>query len=214
MRTGIILAGGKSARMGHEKGLLEFEGKTFIEWVIASLTPLTDKIIISSNTEAFHHLGLPVYADMYPDTGPLGGIYTGLFHSQTDENLVIACDMPLVTSQALQALLTHADGQNIVVPSLKGDLQPLCGFYRKSIQPGLQELLMKGQLKMMDVARHFNAYELAAQEWQDGIHPFVNINTPAEFQELKDNYEHSSIAFRRSHRSDGRNPDSVGGKPV
>ncbi len=76
--TGIILAGGKSSRMGTEKGLVEINHKKMIEYSIDQLKKVTENIIIISNTNKYNYLKYPVYEDLIKDIGPIGGIYTGL----------------------------------------------------------------------------------------------------------------------------------------
>src|SRR4051812_31899843 len=102
--TGIILAGGKSSRMGYDKGLAVLNGSKMIDQVYASLKKVVDKVIIVSNTDSYNYLNVPVYQDLYKDKGPIGGIYTGLSHSTTEKNIIVACDMPFVTEAFLKQL--------------------------------------------------------------------------------------------------------------
>ncbi len=95
--TGIILAGGQSSRMGKEKGLMRWKGKTLIEHAIAILSPLCENIIISANNDHFDSFGYPVVGDLFPGCGPMGGIFSVLTKSETLNNLVIPSDTPFVT---------------------------------------------------------------------------------------------------------------------
>ncbi len=81
--TGIILAGGKSSRMGEDKGLVLLNGKPMIQYVIEALKGVVSDIIIISNNASYNKFGIPVYPDIIKDKGPVGGIFTGLHHSKT-----------------------------------------------------------------------------------------------------------------------------------
>jgi molybdenum cofactor guanylyltransferase len=183
--TGIILAGGKSSRMGFEKGLAEIQGKKMIEWVIQALEPVCQHLLIISNTNLYDYLGFPVYTDIYTDTGPLGGIYTGLKHSTTSHNLILACDMPFISSQVLQQLLLEAAGYEIVVPSIQGQWHPLCGYYHKQISDGVEELIASKVWKMQEAIRRFHYKEWPADKAGFDAQVFANINTFAELQQIQ-----------------------------
>ena len=79
--TGIILAGGKSSRMGQDKGLLMLNGRTFMSHIIEALEPVVSDIIIVSNNSDYDIYKLKRVADILKDSGPLAGLYTGLFLS-------------------------------------------------------------------------------------------------------------------------------------
>lgn len=178
--TGIILAGGKSSRMGFDKGMAAFNGRAMVTWIIDTLQAVCTHSIIISNADAYHQLGLPVYADIYTDSGPLGGIYTGLKHSTTEYNLIMACDMPYVKPELLVQLLAFAEDYSIVVPSVNGQLEPLCGFYHKSILPEMEELLQQNTRKMQHVIRQFSHKEIQIEGSSPDSQMFANINTPEQ----------------------------------
>ena len=92
--TAIILAGGKSSRMGSDKGLVLLNGKPMISYIIEILKKMQIPIIIISNNENYKQFGLPVFADIIKEKGPLGGIYTGLKNSKTESNIIVSCDVP------------------------------------------------------------------------------------------------------------------------
>ena len=103
--TGIILAGGKSSRMGEDKGLVLLNGKPMIQYVIEALKEVVSDIIIISNNASYNKFRIPVYADLIKDKGPVGGIYTGLYHSTTELNFCISCDVPMISSDFILWLL-------------------------------------------------------------------------------------------------------------
>lgn len=181
--TGIILAGGKSSRMGFEKGTAMVQGKQMIEWAIEALQPVCRHLLIVSNSDLYQNMDLPVYEDIYKDSGPLGGIYTGLNHSTTNSNLILACDMPFVTPQVLQSLLDEAHGYEIVVPSVEGKLQPLCAYYHKEISGRLEDFIQQKTLKMQLVIRQFYYKEWNVEQAGFDAHVLANINSPSELEQ-------------------------------
>ena len=88
--TGIILAGGKSSRMGEDKGFLKLNGKTFMSSIIAALNPIVGEIIIVSNNSEYDVFNLKRVADSMEDSGPLAGLYSGLLHSELKTILFLA----------------------------------------------------------------------------------------------------------------------------
>ena len=100
--TGIILAGGKSSRMGSDKALLLYRGKAFLTHVINALIPLVDDIIIVSNDERHSQFNYRRISDTIIDAGPLAGIHAGLTDSNTENNLVLSCDVPLIQTSILE----------------------------------------------------------------------------------------------------------------
>ena len=108
---GIILAGGKSSRMGSDKGLLKIENRTFVECVIDAMKPLIDEIIIVSNNPEYDQFGYHRVEDDIKDSGPLAGLYSGLKHSNTEHNLVLSSDIPLIKAEILEKLI-DADYKN------------------------------------------------------------------------------------------------------
>ena len=103
--TGFVLAGGKSSRMGKDKGLMLMNGTTMIEHSIRALTPLCTSIIIIANNNNYKNLGYQVYSDNIKDSGPLSGICTGLSLTKTNINFFTTCDSPFVNSELLSVLI-------------------------------------------------------------------------------------------------------------
>lgn len=107
--TGIIVAGGRSSRMGQDKALLQLGGVTVLERIAAVLGQVAKRVItVTRDTQQYRELGLETTTDLYPGLGPLSGIHAGLSASKTEWGIVVACDMPLVQPEILHALLAHA----------------------------------------------------------------------------------------------------------
>ena len=184
----IILAGGKSRRFGSDKALSLFRGKPLIHTVINTTREITDNIIIISNSpQKYDFLPFPVVADLIPDCGPLGGIYTGLSYSNCEKNLVLPCDMPFVTSECLNYLIANTNGNDITVPYHQNLLEPLCAVYSRSCLP-----YIKAQLEAKD-NQVFQFYPKVKTKFitftpnMAFYHPdiFYNINSREDLKKLE-----------------------------
>lgn len=182
--TGVILAGGKNSRMGREKGLLKVGGKSIIERQIEVLRSWVNDILIIHNAGLYGHLGYRVFRDMVPDCGPMGGIYTALAVSQTPKNLILSCDMPLISTELLQLILDQAEDCDIAIPRHGDKLEPLCAVYDRSCAKKFKELLDQKALKLMDALKFFKVKELTVPQEILAIQPFTNINTPEDYMKI------------------------------
>ncbi len=178
--TAIILAGGKSRRMGQDKSLLKIVGQSMIERIVEKLRPHFDELIISANeVEKYRFLDLPVIADKTPDQGPLMGILSCLEKSSNDLNFVIACDVPEPDTDLILTLLDQAEGYDIVMPQLGTDrYEPLIAAYRKSVIPHAVRILANGQrriIKLFDSTK-VRFVEKTDCQWNR------NLNTSDDYQ--------------------------------
>ena len=180
--TAIILAGGKSSRMGKDKGFVELFGKPMIVHTINNIKQVTPKIMVVANEEKYNSLGVNVYSDVYTNKGPLGGIHTGLCHSKTEWNWVIGCDMPNINPNILGYLLQHIGNSRVVVPLWKGGAEPLCAIYNRSCRTDIEKYLLKGKLKTIMALNALNANFINITEDLDFYSPylFTNLNTQQE----------------------------------
>ncbi len=181
--TGIILAGGKSSRMGTDKGLLTFKNLPLVQYCINALTPFAATIMIITANKAYDKFNVPCYADLYPDAGPLGGIHTGLHYSTTEANFVLSCDTPFITGTIIQKIQDlYQDAKSITTIVSNEKLMPTIGMYPKSLSPSLTKEIKKGNLKLTDYVlnQQYQALKLTGQESE----MLVNINTKEEYQKL------------------------------
>lgn len=184
--TGIILSGGKSSRMGREKGFCKFKGQPLVEYAIDALTPFCNSIIIVANNKQYEIFGFEVFADKVKDVGPIGGIYTGLVQSKTDDNFILSCDMPMVSHKLIEYLLLNRKHKQIVVPGFEGNIEPLCAFYRRDVFAQIKNAIDKRKYKLADFIKSTDFEELTIDEQLDFFHPllFANINSKKEIEEL------------------------------
>lgn len=147
--TGIILAGGKSSRIGSDKGFLLLSSKTFIQHIIETMQPLVHEIIIVSNNKDYDIYNLKRVNDIIENAGPLAGVYSGLHHSNTKNNLVLSCDVPLINTETLKELTDNLE-ENVDVIQLEsiGKTMPLIAVYKKHCENNFLELLQQGERRL------------------------------------------------------------------
>jgi molybdopterin-guanine dinucleotide biosynthesis protein A len=194
--TGVILVGGKSRRMGCDKAFLHIAGKTFFERVLEAFRERFDRLILVGNqAERFAGYGLPVLPDIYPGSA-LGGLYTALYHAETEYIFVSSCDIAFPDSKILLFLCSLRVGFDAVVPHSKHGFEPLFALYTKSCLGPMRNLLESGNMRIRDLypkvtVRYVQSQELARFD-RDG-RSFVNVNTPEEFTNIKRLEERSLI---------------------
>jgi molybdopterin-guanine dinucleotide biosynthesis protein A len=171
----IILAGGKSSRMGEDKGLMTLFGKPMIGYVIDRARELTSDILIVSNNEDYQRFGLQVVKDEIPDKGPLGGIYSGLKASKSTMNIILSCDVPYIKTGLLKYLLYQSEGYDVTVPIHEERIHPLIGIYSKNILPSIERNIITGKLKVTDAFKGLKLNVVEANEF-DEIE-FKNLNS-------------------------------------
>ncbi|MCA9971231.1 MAG: molybdenum cofactor guanylyltransferase [Anaerolineales bacterium] len=182
--TLAIMAGGKSSRMGQDKSFVPFEGQPMIERVLQRVAGLAaEQILITNNPDAYAHLGLPMFGDVYVDHGPLGGIHTAVRHAAHPHCLVVACDMPWLNPALLAYMLSLRHAADVVVPRWDRYPEPLHAVYGKGCLPAIEAKLQAQQLKITgffgQVAVRFVERAEIERFDVDG-RSFTNVNTPGE----------------------------------
>lgn len=173
-----ILAGGKSTRMGRDKGLLTCNQKTFLEILGHLCTAHADTVTILSPHPAHRFPNKPTLADILPDKGPLGGIFTALTHTNADRILVLSVDMPFISEKILQTLIAAGAAQDFIAAKNKENIYPLLGVYPKRLIPEIEAALSENRLKMRDFLEKNNASYCIFNE---DASLFANINTPDDY---------------------------------
>ena len=186
--SGIILAGGLSRRLGRDKALEPFQGQPLISRVMARLSALTNETVVVVNNEARgEELGLPKDAktavDIYPDSGSLGGIFTGLAAATNDWSFVVACDMPFLNAGLIGYMLTLRDGCDAIVPVPDGYPEPTHALYSKACLPHIERRLKARQLKIAGFFDDARVRYVGADEidrFDSERLSFFNVNTPED----------------------------------
>jgi len=183
--TGIILSGGKSSRMGREKGLVNFRGKPLISYSIEALKQLTGTIIIGANNnlEEYKKFGFDVVNDEVEGIGPMGGLLSTLRYSTTDKNLVVSCDTPFINSGLLQYLMRYMQDYDIVAASHgNGKTEPLCAIYSRNVIPVMEKKVNDGVFKLRSIFQEvrFRALRVDTSLPFYMNRLFYNVNIPED----------------------------------
>jgi molybdenum cofactor guanylyltransferase len=196
--SAIVLAGGKSSRMGQDKMWMTLEGKPLIERVVLRLLPLADEVLMSARYpeqfEAFlHSLPIPalVVTDQYPGAGPLAGMHAGLNAARNDLALVIAADMPFVNVALIQHMIELAHDYDGVAPRIynptkrAGELEPLHALYRRSCLTAIERHLAANDRQVFCFFQEVHIRYVEAEEmsaFDPDLLSFFNVNTPEDWQ--------------------------------
>lgn len=179
-REGFVLAGGGSTRMGRDKAFLPLEGSTLIEQIAARVLHATGAVTLVGPREPYRRLGYPMIEDRVKGCGPLGGVYSALSITQADWNLILACDMPGITTDLLETLLRTAEatGSDCVVPETAAGLHPLCAVYHRRCRDLAGAAIARNALKMHDFVS-----SLRGVKWPiSDASLLANTNTPEEWE--------------------------------
>jgi len=178
-RSGFVLAGGASRRMGRDKALLPIGGSTMVEEISARVRAAAGNVTLIGSPEKYGHLGIPVVPDEIENCGPLGGLLTALRWTKADWNIVVACDMPDVTESFLRDLIQAAEGSaaDCVVPEIGGKIDPLCAVYHRRLVPAAESAIQRKLFKMQDFVSTLSAFHWPFTDPR----PLANVNTPAEW---------------------------------
>jgi len=181
--TGILLAGGKSSRMGNDKGWIPYKGKILAGYSLELLRKYCGEIVISSNNPAYSRFGR-VIQDNEPGKGPLSGLVSAIGESHTDWNLVLACDMPNVNEALVELILANASGNLGVVPMHDEFLEPVSALYHRDAAPVFAKEMSDGNLSLLNILRT-NPFVLADTKPLLEKFPllFTNINLPEDLTE-------------------------------
>jgi molybdopterin-guanine dinucleotide biosynthesis protein A len=193
--TSIILAGGRSSRLGREKLAEVIAGKSLTERAVSSLISLSQEIlIVISQKQARSSLSLYTYpeaktvVDLYPGKGSLIGIYTGLVHSTNFLNLVVACDMPFLNVNLLRYMIDISPGFDVIIPRVDDQMEPLHAVYSKNCIGPMESLIRQDNLK---ATAFFDSVKVryVGKEELDRFDPerlsFFNINTEADLKRAR-----------------------------
>ncbi len=167
--------------MGRDKALMEYRGQTLIEHVARVVERACGSVVLVGCPERYCALPFRTIADLLPEQGPLGGIQAALGVSRAEWSLVVACDMPSITSELLKALLDarrECTGDCIVPVSPDGRLQPLCALYRRRCLSTVTALLDHGVRTMSDAVSQLGAMLLPMPSAEG----FRNVNTPEDWR--------------------------------
>lgn len=183
--TGVVLTGGKSSRMGTDKGLKLIDEKPMVQWLIDLLKPLCDEVVISANSIEYQKFGYTCVSDKVTDVGPIGGMFTVMNTFKSDYYFFVSCDIPKASSELGKRLLGQISNKEVVVPQHSGGkTEPLFGVYRFDVRNKLKKQIDRKNYKLMDLLHECNTYyyEVPDNLMQKEPNMFKNYNTPKDFE--------------------------------
>jgi molybdopterin-guanine dinucleotide biosynthesis protein A len=186
--TGVLLAGGKSLRMGEDKRYLVVGEQTLLERGLAVLRSIFQEVLVVIAQDG-PPLGVDarVVRDLVPDCGSLGGLYTGLTQATTPSIFVVACDMPFLDQAVIAQFTSRRATADIVMAKLGGRLHPMHALYGKRCLPVVEQMIRARQLKIQELVSHASIrVQYVTEADLLTIDPsgrsFQNVNTPADLE--------------------------------
>lgn len=180
--SGIVLAGGRSRRMGRDKWSLTLNGKTFLQMQVEKFRALGLEDILLSGGELPPLPGTRVIGDRFPGQGPLAGLHACLSAAKHPAALVLSVDTPLAPIESLQALLTAHVGE-ITCLRHKGRTEPLIAVYDASLTGEMETLLRQGNLRVRALPERVNCREV---DYVGEEALLQNCNTPEDLSRLRE----------------------------
>ncbi|MFS0644724.1 molybdenum cofactor guanylyltransferase [Siminovitchia sp. 179-K 8D1 HS] len=179
----IILAGGKSSRMGQNKALMPIVGVRVIDRIIAEFRPVSEKVIVIANdAEPYQNLNVLLLEDApsYKGQGPLAGIYTGLYTAEEGPCLVVACDMPFASAKLGCQLIDilEKNDRDAVIPTDPERIHPLFAAYNARIAEAAKAALEDGKRSVKSMLDRIDAEYVDVGE---GIKDVWNMNTSQDY---------------------------------
>ena len=196
--TGIILAGGRSRRMGQNKALLEIEGISIIERTFRSMNDLFSSVILVTNTpDQYSFLPCPSVPDIYPNAGSIAGLHAGLCASSTDRIFVVPCDMPFLNLSLIKDFCSKDDSSDALVPISSKGIEPLHACYRSSCIDVLESALNNGEKQLLAFLRKVRTRYISVMGYQNQIdieRSFCNLNHPQEYENLRPYHSEGNLS--------------------
>lgn len=187
--TGIILAGGKSSRLGQEKGFVRFRGKTLAEHAIDALKVHCSSLLVSSGDTRYEQFSWPVIPDLEPGRGPMMGLYSCLKVSATKHNLVLAVDNFMVEAGFFGYLLKKGLPAGGIAVPVTGDgfHEPLVGYYNTAVAVDMEAMMAEGIYKLPDLFGRVPFLGLRVENDFPGFHKnyFRSLNTKDDLHFLR-----------------------------
>lgn len=180
----VILAGGRSSRMGTDKAYLTWNGEMFIERITNELDFFEEKMIAHGNCREITETIWPVIEDIYPNRGPIGGLHAALTACNSDALFCVTCDVPLVQRSLVSFLYEHLDEtSDAIIPIAEdGKYHPLCAIYRKKTSSAFLKQIEAGNYRIMSAFEHMKVKYVPLNAQYSG--QLYNVNTPKEYSQL------------------------------
>lgn len=196
--TAIVLAGGKSSRMGKNKALMNIGSEMIMQKLIYKLDHIFSKIIISTNSpDKFSKFNKLVYQDVYPHLGPISGVHSGLMNSATEKNLILPCDMPVLSNEIIEYLANQKLFGDALFFEINRKIQMPFGLYNKRVYTIAEELIKNSDLSKLKTGKiKLRMKDLFAKIDYSTIetmnlnfytdNQFLNMNTPEDYKKISE----------------------------
>lgn len=210
--SSIILAGGRSSRLGRNKALLELNGQVLIERIINRLEQVSDELIIVTNeVDQYEEFEANIISDVYPGKGALGGIYSGVKRASNPHSLVVACDMPFLNVSLLRYMQGLATPYDVVIPRVGQSTEALHAIYSKNCLPFIERQLLEGDLRIIHFFPNVRVGYVEQEEIEifDPQHlSFFNINSEADLERARQMWsrEEQIMSQEATNRGSGSCP--------
>ena len=182
--TGVLLAGGKSRRMGRDKARMTFNGQSLFERSLGLLQRFFPAVLIAGDRPELAGPNLPAIPDIYPGSA-LGGLHTGLKAAKTDWIFVAPCDMPYPDGRIVERLLEHRDGFDAVVPRTPKGYEPVFALYHRNCLPQMEAMLRQNRFRIYDFYQRIRIRYLDPPELPEGWQrSLINVNTPQDLARI------------------------------
>jgi molybdenum cofactor guanylyltransferase len=183
--SGFILSGGKSRRMGTDKALLSFQGKSLLKHMINLIEPMCDRVVISGQNSDYTSFGVEMIADLYSNCGPIAGIFSALKYSVSDWNLIVSVDVPFVNDELFLSLISNIGDYDCIIPKTNSGVEPLIGLYHRQALPLIEKMLKSEDYRITNLLSKLNTQYLDCTHLIEKYpRLFMNINRLEDYQSI------------------------------
>ena len=185
--SGIVLAGGRSTRMGQDKASLPFGDETMLGRSIRIAGSVAEDVLVVARPDQSVPAGVRVVFDPVEDLGPLAAIAVGLSASASELNIIVACDMPLIRPEVLRRLIERRGDADICLAVVDGRASPLCAVYRTTVASTAQTLVASGERRVMALLDRVQTKRVDAAAFRDidpQLESFISCDTPEAYAAL------------------------------
>ena len=187
--AGVVVAGGKSSRMGKDKMYLTYQGQNFIDLVVDSLSACNQVFVVLNDQQQYEHEGTVIVRDTIKEIGPMGGLHAALNAMTQDYVYLCGCDMPHHSKAFVNYVLSYVEEDlydAYIVCTPDGKMSPFGSVYHKRVHNALIACIANGQYRMMDFIKTLHTKKIYLDYTSfDAKHVLANINTPEDYQTLQ-----------------------------
>ena len=182
---GFILAGGKSSRMGTDKALLMFQDKPLLLHMIKLVEPFCSTITVSGINMGYEHFGVDLIPDLFPDCGPISGLYSSLCYSEKEWNFFVSVDVPFVNDELFVSLISNIGESDCIIPKHISRVEPLIGLYHRRTRFVIEEMIASGDYRLTNMISKLNSKYLNCNDLINKYpRLFMNINRMEDYQSI------------------------------